>query len=149
MTDAYLDNYLDKIIRLSEKKENGCLIYHGSRTVKGYPRILFRGKQRLIHRINWEIARGPIPDDMCVCHTCDTPECINIEHHFLGSRADNHQDMVKKGRHYRPTKIAGACRRGHAMTKENIYVRPDNGHESCRECIKINERKRPKRRKPK
>ena len=141
MTDVYLDNYLDKIIRLSEKKENGCLIYHGSRTVKGYPRVLFKGRQRLIHRLNWEIARGKIPDGKFICHTCDTPECINIEHHFVGSPNDNIQDMVKKGRHYHLYKKTGVCRRGHKITKKNTYTRPD-GYDSCRECLKINEKKR-------
>ena len=51
------------------------------------------------HRIAWEFENGPVPDGMCVCHSCDNPPCCNPKHLFLGSHQDNTQDMMKKGRH--------------------------------------------------
>jgi hypothetical protein len=50
------------------------------------------------HRVAWELAKGPIPDDMNVLHSCDNGLCCNPKHLFLGSQADNVHDMVAKGR---------------------------------------------------
>jgi hypothetical protein len=71
-----------------------CIEWEGYRERKGYGK---RGN-RYAHRMAWEEAHGPIPDGMCVCHTCDNPPCVNIEHLFLGTHADNMTDMVTKGR---------------------------------------------------
>ncbi len=53
----------------------------------------------------WIIKNGPIPDDLDVCHTCDNPRCVRIEHLFLGPALVNMRDMIKKGRARHPTGI--------------------------------------------
>ena len=50
------------------------------------------------HRIVWEAVNGPIPEGMFVCHTCDVPRCVNIDHLFLGTAQDNMNDKMSKGR---------------------------------------------------
>lgn len=66
----------------------------------GYPKIHppGGGSPMNISRFIWSECFGLIPKGMCVCHHCDNPLCINSEHLFLGTQADNMQDKKMKGR---------------------------------------------------
>lgn len=138
--DITYSNFLDKFIRLTRIDENGCLIWVGHTTRDGYPRVTYKGRSRFVHRLGWTMARGPIPTGMVLCHSCDNPSCVNIDHLRVGTQNDNVQDMVSKGRHYRIHKTLGVCRRGHAMTDENTYTKKC-GYTYCRTCIKITKQK--------
>src|SRR6266852_9724509 len=54
------------------------------------------------HRFSWMIHFGPIPMDKQVCHSCDTPQCVNPAHLFLGNNTINQRDSVNKGRNWSP-----------------------------------------------
>lgn len=88
--------------------EYGCWPWTGSIRPTGYGEFRVSHKTRLAHRVAWELHNGPIPvpDMACVLHTCDNPPCCNPAHLFLGTRADNHADCVRKGRHARGEKNA-------------------------------------------
>jgi hypothetical protein len=85
---------------IGRKTESGCILWKG-RTTKRYGTI--EGGLRA-HRVSYELFIGPIPDGMCVLHRCDNPPCINPNHLFVGTHADNINDKVSKGRQSRGEK---------------------------------------------
>ena len=82
-------------------KTDGCWEWTGGLSSAGYGRATsaFR-RTDYAHRIAWREAHGEIPVGMFVCHTCDNPKCVRIDHLFLGTPKDNAQDMAKKGRSF-------------------------------------------------
>jgi hypothetical protein len=77
----------------------GCWIWRGPKNRLGYGRIgVGKAVRELAHRFSWSLHRGAIPGDLCVLHKCDTPACVNPDHLFLGTRPENTNDMVAKGR---------------------------------------------------
>jgi hypothetical protein len=78
-----------------------CLMWTGSKKESGYGLLWLRGytRRQAAHRVSYRLFNGPIPDGMIVCHSCDTPACVEPSHLFLGTHLDNKRDSIAKGRH--------------------------------------------------
>lgn len=88
----------DRLKHLSIVDYNtGCHNWRGLLNPSGYGIIGYHGKW-LAHRLSYTLKYGEIPKGINVCHKCDNPKCINTEHLFLGTQADNIHDMISKKR---------------------------------------------------
>lgn len=92
--------------RYIPEPNSGCWLWIGYTDWAGYGRLKIDGRDQSAHRLSWRIYRGDIPDNQCVLHRCDVPQCVNPDHLFLGTQADNMKDMAAKKR------SDGGCRLG-------------------------------------
>lgn len=88
----------EKLLANIEINENGCWIWKKYCLPYGYGRLRINDKMYLSHRLSWEGFNGDIPIGFHVCHKCDTENCINPNHLFLGTDQDNSDDKIRKGR---------------------------------------------------
>lgn len=84
----------------------GCWIWMRGRIYSGYGTISINSKKTLVHRVSWTVFRSPIPDGMHVLHSCDVRSCVNPDHLWLGTHADNMRDRKAKGGYSRAARAA-------------------------------------------
>lgn len=112
-----------------------CWLWTASKYPGGYGSFRFCGTTYATHRFLWTFLRCEIPEGLCVLHKCDVRACIKPDHLFLGTKKDNSDDMITKGR---DRKLKGE---NHGMAKlsniqveeiRKMYIRGKNGFSQTR-----------------
>lgn len=93
MGDGLMERFWSKVTKTSS-----CWVWTGCTGDSGYGHIKVDGRVIAAHRIAYEISNGPIPEGLCVCHSCDVRRCVNADHMYLGTHTENIADRVAKGR---------------------------------------------------
>ena len=83
----------------------GCIEWTSYKNKDGYGSFWFDGRMVAAHRVAYAMANGMklVPSGRfagrpVICHRCDNPSCVNPNHLFLGTDADNARDRNAKGR---------------------------------------------------
>ncbi len=133
------ERFLSKINKIND----GCWLWTGAtRGSNGFMYGMFHLKNEIhsAHRFSWMLWKGKLAKteerELCVCHKCDNPLCVNPEHLYIGTHKQNMQDKAVKSRYL--DKMKKECKRGHEYTVKNTYI-SKQGLRHCRECHRIRE----------
>lgn len=99
--DSYAQRFKTPQERFLEKaspaNERGCTLWNGS-IRNNYGQFSMGNKTWKSSRAAWVLFKGEIPVGGIICHHCDEPLCVNLEHLYVGSYSDNMRDKVNRGR---------------------------------------------------
>jgi len=118
-------------------KDTSCWVWIKSKDSSGYGTIGINKKTWSVHRVAYELWKGPIPEGLEIDHLCQTKACCNPAHLEAVSHAENVRRMEKtkplKNKIGWRNKEKTHCPQGHEYTPENTYV-SRRGSRTCKTC---------------
>ncbi len=111
-----------------------CWLWTGAVDVGGYGRSNAGGRNRVVHRVLYEAARGPIPPGLVIDHLCRVKHCVNPAHLEPVTNEENLRRGLPNASDLNARKTH--CVRGHPLDGPNAYIRERGGYTTrvCRKC---------------
>ncbi len=137
MTD--MNRFLSKVV---PEPNSGCWLWIGTGVNNGYGQFYDRTSNRMVLATRWiyREVHGETPLDEDICHKCDVRCCVNPDHLFSGTRKDNMQDALSKGR--LPNATRSYCSRGHKYSAETTKRYRGPNQRICLLCQRLHKNKR-------
>ncbi len=107
-------------------EETGCWICESGHTDKqGYRFTRIAGIRTRVHRLAYWVFNNKSPKGKVIRHICDNRACINPLHLVAGTKRDNTQDMIQRGRasDWKDRRMLAVDRRRKLTAKEIHKIR--------------------------
>jgi hypothetical protein len=137
--EQYNEHWLARVKQKTIIDANGCWLWQGWCTTKGYGGTTYRGENVMIHRQAYKILnKVELAFEDFICHKCDVKPCWNPDHVWLGDNGLNKKDETLKGTNFWAKKTH--CPRNHEYTPENTILhesKPGVMSRTCKECTRL------------
>lgn len=96
MTAVTLESFMTKVY---PEPNTGCWLWGGKTGHFGYGNCQSNKlKLKDAHRMSYYFHFGDFNRKLFVLHKCDVPSCVNPDHLYLGTQADNMRDRKTRNR---------------------------------------------------